>query len=103
MLETIQDRHFRSLLGRITTLRLPDGRQLPIHIDSLEQQLRAQLPNSERVPFGVGLNSLGPTDFIDGLCTLELPELGAVQDIFVSRVPPMGRDPALGYFHIAFN
>ncbi|WP_415767777.1 hypothetical protein [Pseudomonas sp. ZB1P45] len=32
-----------------------------------------------------------------------LPELGQVQDIFVSRVPAMGRDPGVGYFYIAFN
>lgn len=103
MLEQVQDQHFQPLLGQITTLRLPDGSKLPIHIDSLEQKTRSQLPNSERVPFSVGFNSLEPTEFVDGLCVLELPGLGAVQDIFVSRVPAMGRDPAVGYFSIAFN
>ncbi|MDI2593074.1 hypothetical protein NYP20_00740 [Pseudomonas sp. N3-W] len=103
MLEQVQDQHFQPLLGQTATLRLPDGSELPIHIDSLEQKPRSQMPNSERVPFGVGFNSLEPTDFVDGLCALELPGLGPVQDIFVSRVPAMGRDPAVGYFYIAFN
>jgi len=103
MLEQVQNQHFQTLLGQTTTLRLPDGSELPIHIDSLEQKPRSQLPNSERVPFGVGFNSLEPTEFVDGLCAMELPGLGAVQNIFVSRVPAMGRDPAVGYFHIAFN
>lgn len=103
MLEQVQDQHFQTLLGQTSTLRLPDGSELPIHIDSLEQKPRSQLPNGARMPFSVGLNSLEPTEFVDGLCTLELPGLGAVQDIFVSRVPAMGRDPAVGYFYIAFN
>ncbi|MNG24660.1 hypothetical protein D3C84_1094130 [compost metagenome] len=59
--------------------------------------------NSERMPFSVEFNSLVPTDFVDGLCTLQLPELGKVENIFVSRVPSMGRDPQRGYFYIAFN
>ncbi|EJM58755.1 hypothetical protein PMI30_06060 [Pseudomonas sp. GM50] len=103
MLEQIQSQHFQALLGKTGTLRLPDGRELPIHIDTLREAPRSQMPNSERMPFSVELNSLQPTDFVDGLCALELPELGRVEDIFVSRVPTMGRDPQLGYFYIAFN
>jgi hypothetical protein len=49
------------------------------------------------------LSSLEATEFVDGLCALELPELGRVDGIFVSRVPPMGRPPELAYFHITFN
>jgi hypothetical protein len=103
MLQQVQSQHFEALLGRTGTLRLPDGSELPIHIDTLEETPRSRMPNSERVPFSVEFNSLGPTEFVDGLCALELPELGQVQDIFVSRVPTMGRDPGKGYFYIAFN
>lgn len=103
MLQQVQSQHFQALLGKTGTLRLPDGSELPIHIDTLAETHRSQLPNSERMPFSVGFNSLQPTDFVDGLCVMELPELGRVKDIFVSRVPPMGRDPQLGYFYIAFN
>ncbi|MGF6704552.1 hypothetical protein BK661_15875 [Pseudomonas frederiksbergensis] len=103
MLQQVQSQHFQALLGKTGTLRLPDGSELPIHIDTLEERPRSQLPNSERMPFSVEFNSLQPTDFVDGLCGMELPELGRVKDIFVSRVPPMGRDPQLGYFYIAFN
>ncbi|MHC8384399.1 DUF6916 family protein [Pseudomonas sp. LB3P14] len=103
MLEQVQSQHFKALLGKTGTLRLPDGSELPIHIDSLEETPRSRMPKSERMPFSVEFNSLRPTDFVDGLCTLELPELGQVQDIFVSRIPAMGRDPDVGYFYIAFN
>ena len=103
MLQQVQSQHFQTLLGKTGTLRLPDGSELPIHIDTLAETPRSQLPNSERMPFSVEFNSLQPTDFVDGLCVMELPELGRVKDIFVSRVPPMGRDPQLGYFYIAFN
>jgi len=40
---------------------------------------------------------------VDGLCSLDVPELGRLEGVFVSRIPPMGRDPTLGYFYIAFN
>ncbi|WP_339538160.1 DUF6916 family protein [Pseudomonas sp. RA_15y_Pfl2_54] len=103
MLQTVQSQHFQALLGRIGTLHLPDGSALQIHIEHLEEQPAAKMRYSERMPFNVELRSLEPTEFVDGLCALELPEIGRVQDIFVSRVPPMGRDPQLGYFHITFN
>ena len=103
MLQQVQSQHFQALLGKTGTLRLPDGSEMLIHIDSLKETPHSQMPNSERMPFSVELNSLQPTDFVDGLCALELPELGKVEDIFVSRVPTMGRDPQLGYFYIAFN
>jgi len=103
MLQQVQHQHFQTLLGKTGTLRLPDGSELPIHIDSLEESPRSRMPNSERMPFVVEFNSLQSTEFVDGLCALELPDLGYVEDIFVSRVPAMGRDPGVGYFYIAFN
>jgi hypothetical protein len=103
MLQQVQSQHFQALLGKTGTLRLPDGSELPIHIDRLEETPRSRMPKSERMPFSVEFNSLRPTEFVDGLCVMELPELGRVEDIFVSRVPAMGRDPQLGYFYIAFN
>lgn len=103
MLQQVQSRHFQALLGKTGTLRLPDGSELPIHIETLAETPRSQLPNSERKPFSVEFTSLQPTDFVDGLCVMQLPELGQVEGIFVSRVPAMGRDPQRGYFYIAFN
>lgn len=103
MLQQVQSQHFEALLGKTGMLWLPDGSELPIHINTLEETPRSRMPNSERVPFSVEFNSLGPTAFVDGLCKLELPGLGRVEDIFVSRVPTMGRDSGVGYFYIAFN
>ena len=103
MLQQVQSQHFQALLGKTGTLRLPDGSELLIHIDTLEETPRARMSNNDRMPFSVEFNSLQPTEFVDGLCTLELPELGQVENIFVSRVPAMGRDPGVGYFYIAFN
>ena len=103
MLQQVQSQHFQALLGKTGMLRLPDGSELPIHIEHLEEVPAAKMRNSERMPFSVEFSSLQSTDFVDGLCALELPELGQVEDIFVSRVPAMGRDPQLGYFYIAFN
>lgn len=103
MLQQVHSRHFQPLLGQTSNLILPDGSCLPVRVETLEETPRAKLPNTERTPFSVEFNSLETTPFVDGLCTLEVPELGRLEGVFVSRVPPMGRDPALGYFFIAFN
>jgi len=103
MLLQVQSRHFQPLLGQISSLTLPDGSTLPVRFETLEQAPRAKMPSAERMPFSVEFNSLQSTDFVDGLCELEVPELGRLEGVFVSRIPPMGRDPTVGYFYIAFN
>ncbi|WP_420235190.1 DUF6916 family protein [Pseudomonas sp. ABY48] len=103
MLEQVHSRHFQPLLGQTASLTLPDGSYLPVRFEFLEEIPRAKMPTTERMPFSVEFNSLESTAFVDGLCALEVPELGRIEGVFVSRIPPMGRDPALGYFYIAFN
>ncbi|MBJ2347575.1 MULTISPECIES: DUF6916 family protein [Pseudomonas] len=103
MLQHVHSRHFQPLLGQTSHLTLPDGSCLPVRIETLEEAPRAKMPSNERMPFSVEFNSLESTDFVDGLCALEVPELGRLEGVFVSRVPPMGRDPGVGYFYIAFN
>lgn len=103
MLQQVSNEHFLALLNQPCPLHLPDGSQLPVQIDSVDSRPQARLPESPRLPFNVQLRSLQPTDFVDGLCALELPQLGRVEAIFVSREPALGRDPALGYFNIIFN
>ncbi|MGE1177074.1 DUF6916 family protein [Pseudomonas sp. BW7P1] len=103
MLQSVQIEHLQPLLGQQRTLHLPDGTALPILLAHLEEVPSAKMRYSERMPFCLEFNSLVPTEFVDGLCALELPEFGRLEDIFVSRVPAMGRDSQLGYFCISFN
>ncbi|QXI28709.1 hypothetical protein [Pseudomonas vanderleydeniana] len=103
MLQHVSSEHFQSLLDQPCPLYLPDGSQLQILIEAIEPRPKAQLPEMSRVPFNVQLHSLHPTDFVDGLCNLELPGIGLLEGIFVSREPALGRDQALGYFNIVFN
>jgi hypothetical protein len=103
MLQAVQIQHVQALLDQQHTLYLPDGTALPIHIEYLDEVPAAKTRYSERMPFCLEFKSLVPTGFVDGLCALELPELGRVEDIFVSRVPAMRRDAQFGYFCISFN
>ena len=103
MLQEVHSHHFQPLLGQTSDLTLPDGSRLPVRIEALEETPRAKMPNAQRMPFSVEFNSLETTDFVDGLCALDVPELGRLEGVFVSRIPPMGRDPTVGYFYIAFN
>ncbi|NWA29538.1 hypothetical protein HX870_02995 [Pseudomonas gingeri] len=103
MLQQVSSEHFQALMKQHCPLHLPDGSLLPIEIEAIALRPQSRLPESSREPFTVVLRSLEPTAFVDGLCALELPQLGRVDAVFVSREPPLGRDPALGYFNIVFN
>lgn len=103
MLQHVSSEHFQPLLDQPCALHLPDGSPLQILINAIAQRPQAQLPEMSRVPFNVQFHSLHPTDFVDGLCNLELPGVGVLEGIFVSREPALGRDQALGYFNIVFN
>ncbi|MGC5703846.1 hypothetical protein J4P02_26970 [Pseudomonas sp. NFXW11] len=103
MLLQVSDQHFQVLLHQPCPLQLPDGSLLPVQVESIELRPQSRLAENARIPFNVVLRSLEPTQFVDGLCALELPQLGLVDAIFVSREPALGRDPTLGYFNIVFN
>lgn len=103
MLQNVTVEHFRALMGSPCLLQLDDGSQLPIAISSIDEKPLARLSDNGRLPFSVSLNSLEPSTFVDGLCAIELPELGKLEEVFVSRVPPMGRDANLAYYCISFN
>lgn len=103
MLQKVHSHHFQALLGQTRSLTLPDGHSLEVRIEHLEETPKAKMPNTERMPFNVQLNSLEDTAFVDGLCDLDIPELGRLEGVFVSRVPAAGRDPTRGYFCITFN
>jgi hypothetical protein len=103
MLQRVEHAHFEPLLGKVSPLYLPDGSELPVVIESTQLRPNSQLPESGRMPFSVVLRTIEPTLFVDGLCALDVPELGRLNEVFVSREPAMGRDAELGYFNIAFN
>ena len=102
MLNVVTLEQFRPLLAQASVLYLPDGSALQIQVQGLRPAPEASLPGSAREGFSVSLNSLGPTDFVDGLCRLPLPDM-CLEQVFVSREPAMGRDGERGYFCIVFN
>lgn len=106
MLDRLEAKHFTALQDQPRQLTLPDGSQLPVRIDGVREQPLARMPDAaadRRMPFTVTLTALEPTGFIDGLCALELPELGRVEGIWVGRMAALGRDHAGAYFQIVFN
>lgn len=106
MLDRLTAAHFAPLLDQPQHLTLPDGSTLAVRIDGAREQPLARMPTApagQRTPFTVTLTALEPTAFIDGMCALELPELGQVQGIWVGRMAALGRDPAGAYFQIMFN
>ncbi len=105
MLERIESRHFRLMGDQPQRLTLPDGGQLTVRLDDVSEDPRACVPDAapRRMPFVVTLTALESTGFVDGPCTLDLPELGSVSNIWVGRMASLGRDPNGAYFQIVFN
>lgn len=106
MLDRLAAAHFTPLLAQPQRLTLPDGSTLPVRIDSVSEHPRSRMPGApaeRRTPFTVTLTALAPTAFTDGLCAIDLPELGRVEGIGVGRLAALGRDPAGAYFQIIFN
>lgn len=101
MLNQVTCAQFRPMLERTSLLYLPDGSSLPIQVRSLRDS-SVTLPGLRKA-FSVLLESLGPTDFVDGLCHLPMPDGTCLEQVFVSREPAMGRDKERGYFCIVFN
>jgi hypothetical protein len=102
MLNLVTLEHFRPLLAQPSVLYLPDGSALEIQVQGLRPAPQSGLPGSVREGFSVALSSLGPTNFVDGLCHLSLPDM-SLEHVFVSREPAMGRDAERGYFCIVFS
>lgn len=103
MLNAITIEHFRQIEGTTCVLQLSDNSTLPVTIDEVREKPLARMSDNSRMPFQVTMTSLAPSEFIDGQCVIELPQVGPVQGIFVSRVPALGRDENLAYYHISFN
>jgi hypothetical protein len=106
MLDRLEASHFTPLLAQPQQLFLPDGSVLPVRVDGVRENPRSRMPHAaadRRMPFTVTLTALQPTAFLDGLCAIELPELGRVEGIWIGRLAALGRDHAGAYFQIVFN
>ncbi|WP_057437453.1 DUF6916 family protein [Pseudomonas syringae group genomosp. 3] len=103
MLQEVTVEYFRNMLGSTCLLQLSDGGEVAVQVSSVAEKLQSRAAKDMRLPFNVSLESLEPSAFIDGPCSVELPALGLLRDVFVSRVPPMGRDENLAYYCISFN
>lgn len=103
MLRSIESQHFQALLKHTTQLHLPDGQVLEVRVESVSENPRGRIPENPRMPFSVALTSLAPSDFVHGLCAIELADHGRLEGVFVSRVPALGRNPELAYLDVVFN
>lgn len=102
MLELLEAVHFEKIKGRPHAFKTPDGNTLELRVEAVTLKPRSRMSETGRMPFSVTLTS-APTQFIEGLCTVEFPDIGRVEHIMVSRQAAMGRDPQKAYFQILFN
>ena len=106
MLDLISADHFRQVQGEVCEFVTDTGEKLLLRVDSINLKPNARMPNAAedtRVPFSVGLTAVQPTGFMDGGCTVDLPQLGQVSHLMVLREAALDRDPRQHYFQILFN
>ncbi|HSX88326.1 MAG TPA: hypothetical protein VLG17_10035 [Pseudomonas sp.] len=106
MLNLISAEHFRQLQGQICEFATDTGEKLLLRVDTVNLKPNARMPSATeetRMPFSVGLTAVQPTGFMDGACTVDLPQLGQVSHLMVLREAALDRDPTQHYFQILFN
>jgi hypothetical protein len=106
MLEHIDISDFAAVSGKISTLHLPDGSTLSVKIDNLTSKPQSRnpyAPDTQRIPFSVNMTAQQATDFIGGPCAIDIDPSVRIEGVYVSRVAPLGRDPAGAYFEVVFN
>ncbi|HEY8026224.1 MAG TPA: hypothetical protein VIF60_16790 [Burkholderiaceae bacterium] len=106
MLDRIQASDFSHATGKICTLHLPDGVALPVLVDNVsvkEQYRNPYAKEGTRLPFIANLIAQQATEFLNGTCHFEFEDGSRIENIDVSRVAPLGRDPTFAYYQIIFN
>jgi hypothetical protein len=106
MLHAIAAAHFTALEGQVREFETVDGHRIVLRVDGVKLKPATGFPGEDaghRTPFTVNLTAVEPTAFVHGLCAVELPELGRVENMMVSRQAALARDPQLAYFQILFN
>ncbi|HWW04668.1 DUF6916 family protein [Collimonas sp.] len=106
MLELVDAAYFSPSTGKVCAMQLPDGSMLPVLVDSVNvksQYRNPYAPEQQRLPFIVTLTAQQTTAFIEGPCAIDLEQRGRLEEVYVLRVAPLGRDPAGAYFQIVFS
>ena len=104
MLESLEVSHFEPLQGHPQAFETVDGNTLELYVEAVTVKPQSRpAGDGGRMPFTVSLSARAPTRFVEGLCAVELPGIGRVENILVSRQAALGRDPQQAYFQILFN
>lgn len=106
ILELVDAAYFIPSTGQVCALQLPDGSMLPVLVDSVNvkaQYRNPYAPEQHRLPFIVTLSAQQATGFVEGPCAIDLVQRGRLDDVYVSRLAPLGRDPAGAYFQMVFS
>ena len=106
MLDRIESKYFSPWVGRTCQAWTATGETLVLKVESVKEHPSSRPPetrDSHRVPFSVALTALGPTEFCEGCCRLELETVGSLEGVRLVRVAALGRDASRAYFQIVFN
>ncbi|GGY24788.1 hypothetical protein [Paludibacterium paludis] len=109
MLSTVCADEFTKRLGQTCLFECSQGTTLRLTIQAVELRPLARLPRKPagRTPFVVALVSEEPTVLADavGRLSFTAPDKPgpALEQVWIGRVIPAGRDPAFAYFQLPFN
>ncbi len=106
MLNAVKADHFQALVGQSFEVRPEACPSVRLTVESVRLHPGTRFPDDPpdmREPFSVILTAPANAPLVDSLCALELPALGKLEKLQVSRIAPLSRDPAKAYFQIIFN
>lgn len=106
MLDAVRAEHFSALTGEVCRIEPEGGDAFLATIERVRLHPGTQLPGGsaeKREPFSVLLISTDNPGFVDGACALELPGVGRLTGLQVSRTVPQSADLSKAYYQIMFN
>lgn len=105
MIEELSSRHFAPLIDREITLKTESGdsiRAVVVEVLENPKGRPRRAPASRRTPFSVLLAGPAQARFIEGACTLQLPEPQVEVSLHVNRIASVDGTHDQAWYEIAF-
>lgn len=105
MLDAVCAEQFSALIGEACRIEPEGGTAFLATVERVRLHPGARLPGGaeKREPFSVLMVASGDAGLVDGVCSLELPAVGRLTSVQVSRTVPQSADLSQAYYQIMFN
>ena len=106
MLDAVRAEYFSALIGQACRVEPESGQAFMLTVERVRMHPGARLPGDpaeKREPFSVLLAAAGETGWVEGVCAIELPDVGRLDKLQIARTVPQSADTSKAYYQIMFN